>query len=191
MDSLDKARNTQITNIQSKTGKSLEEIRAMIQSSGLSRHSELRQMFIDQFGLGFGDATMLVHFALDSDGQSAAQAAGATTEEILSGIYSGTKAPLRPLHEKVMEQIAKFGEFTIAPKKNYLSLRRKRQFAMLGPGTKGRLEIGLNMKNIPSTDRLLAEMPGGMCQYKVFLAAEQEIDDELINYLKTAYDTAA
>lgn len=191
MDSLDKARKTQLSNIQNKTGKNLEEIRAMIRTSGLTKHSELRQMFIDKFGLGFGDASSLVHFALQTDGQSAAEANQMDMDEILSGIYTASKAPLRPLHEKVMDQVIKLGEFTIAPKKTYLSLRRKRQFAMLGPGTRGRLEIGLNMKNIPASDRLQAEAPGGMCQYKVFLTTEQEIDNELIGYLKIAYDSAA
>jgi len=166
-------------------------MRAIIQVSGLTKHSELRQMFIDQFGLGFGDAASLVHFALQTDGQSAAEASQASMEDILSGIYTGSKAPLRSLHVKVMEHITKFGNFSIAPKKTYISLRRKRQFVMLGPGTRGRLEIGLNMKNIPATGRLIAEPPGGMCQYKVFITTEQEIDDELIGYLQTAYDSAA
>ncbi len=190
MDSLDKARVTQLNNIQKKTGKSIKEIRIMILESGFQKHAELRQMFIDRFGLGFGDATMLVHFAQQSDGQTAAEAAEASPQEILDGIYTGTKAGLRPLHDAVMNVISKLGEFNIAPKKGYLSLRRKRQFAMIGPGSKNRLEIGLNMKGIPSTERLLDQPSGGMCQYKLFLSSENEIDEELIGYFKTAYNAS-
>jgi hypothetical protein len=191
MDSLDKARVTQLNNIQKKTDKTIDEIRMIILESGLQKHAEIRQMFIDRFSLGFGDATMLVHFAQQSDGQSAAESAQASPEEILDGIYTGTKASLRPLHDMVMSEITKLGEFIIAPKKGYLSLRRKRQFAMIGPGSKNRLEIGLNMKGIPPTERLLAQPAGGMCQYKVFLSSENEIDEELIGYFKTAYDASA
>ena len=191
MDSLDKARVTQLTNIQKKTGKTIDEIRIIILESGLQKHAELRQMFIDRFGLGYGDATMLVHFAQQSDGQTAAEAAEATPEEILDGIYTGTKASLRPLHDAVMKEISRLGEFSIAPKKGYLSLRRKRQFAMIGPGSKNRLEVGLNMKGIPPTERLLELPAGGMCQYKLFLSSESEIDEELRGYLKTAYTTSA
>lgn len=191
MDSLDKARVTQLNNIQKKTGKTIDEIRIIIHESGLQKHAELRQMFIDRFGLGFGDATSLVHFAQQSDGQSAAEAAQASPQEILDGIYTGNKASLRPLHDAVMNEISKLGEFSIAPKKGYLSLRRKRQFVMIGPGSKNRLELGLNMKGIPPTERLIEQPPGGMCQYKVFFSFEKEIDAELIGYLRTAYNTSA
>jgi hypothetical protein len=191
MDSLDKARVTQLNNIQKKTGKTIDEIRIILRESGLQKHAEIRQMFIDRFGLGFGDATMLVHFAQQSDGQSAAEAAQASPQEILEGIYTGSKTSLRPLHNAVMNEVSKLGEFNIAPKKSYLSLRRKRQFAMIGPGSKNRLEIGLNMKGIPPTERLIEQPAGGMCQYKVFLNSENEIDEELIGYLKTAYNTSA
>ena len=190
MDSLDKARITQLNNIQQKTGKTIDELRVEIQSSGLQKHGEIRKMLMDRFGLGFGDATMLVHYALQTDGQTAAEAAQATPEEILSGIYTGSKANLRPLHDLVMTKIAQLGEYTIAPKKGYLSLRRKRQFAMIGPGSKGRLEIGLNMKKVQGTDRLIEQAPGGMCQYKIFLSSETEVDDEFLGYLNTAFDTS-
>lgn len=190
MDSLDKARITQLNNIQKKTDKTIDEIRIMIRESGLQKHSEIRQLFIDRFGLGYGDATMLVHFAQQSDGQSAAEASQASPEEILDGIYSGSKASLRPLHDAMMKEISKLGDFSIAPKKGYLSLRRKRQFAMIGPGSKNRLELGLNMKGIPPTERLIEQPAGGMCQYKVFLSSKNEIDQDLIGYLKTAYNTS-
>jgi len=66
-----------------------------------------------------------------------------------------------------MAAIAKFGDFQIAPKKANVSLRRKKQFALLGPATNARFEVGLNMKGVPGTDRLVEQPPGGMCQYKV------------------------
>ena len=147
-------------------------------------------MLIDKFSLGFGDATMLVHFALQTDGQTAAEASQSSIEEILEEIYSGSKSSLRPLHDCVMKKVEELGEFTIAPKKGYLSLRRKRQFAMIGPGTRNRLEIGLNMKGVAATDRLIEQSAGGMCQYKIYLSSEIEIDKEFLIYLQTAYTTS-
>ncbi len=66
------------------------------------------------------------------------------------------------------EKIEKFGKFEIVPKKGYFILRRKKQFAMIGPGIKGRLEIGLNIKGVDGTARLEALLPGGMCQHRAF-----------------------
>ena len=190
MDSLDKARETQLQNIQTKTGKSLDELRDFIRKSGLVKHGEIREMLMRELGLGYGDSNSLVHYAFQSDGQSAAEAKGASLEEVVNEIYSGAKAPLKPIHDKVMAAVIDFGDFEIAPKKGYLSLRRKRQFAMVGPGTKGRIEVGLNMKGVEATSRLEMQPPGGMCQYKVKLSDVAEVDHELVAWIRQAYDAS-
>ena len=190
MSSVEKALETQIQNIQKKTGKTLAELAALVKASGLTKHGEIRDMLKRDLGLGHGDANTLVHTVLKSDGESAAKAAGASTDDVLSEIYAGPKAALRPIHEKLMSAIGKFGEFEIAPKKGYVSLRRNKQFAMIGPATKTQVELGLNMKGVAPTDRLIALPPGGMCQYKVRLSQEIEVDAEVIQWVKTAYDGA-
>ena len=190
MSSLDKARETQMGNIQAKTGKTLAELKTLIAASGLTKHGEIRQMVMDRFGLGYGDASMLVHFAQESDGQTAAQAKGASIEDVLADIYSGPRTALRPVHDEIISHVEGFGEFEIVPKKGYVSLRRKRQFAMIGPGTKGRVELGLNMKDMPGSERLVAQPPGGMCQYKVFLVSPAEVDLELLGWIQFAYEHA-
>jgi len=190
MSTLDQARETQIKNIQTNTGKSLAELTALIQSSGLTKHGEIRDMLIRELGLGYGDATMLVHFALQSDGQSAAQAKGASIDDVVNEIYSGAKADLRPIHDRLMATISQFGEFETVPKKGYVSLRRKRQFAMNGAATKTRVEVGINSKILEATDRLIGIPPGGMCQFKVNVTDASQVDAELIAWIRQAYDGA-
>jgi hypothetical protein len=190
MSTLDQARDTQLKNIQTRTGKSLAELTALIQGSGLTRHGEIRDMLMHELGLGYGDATMLVHFALQSDGQSAAEAKGTSIDEVVDEIYSGGKADLRLIHDRLMEAINQFGEFEVVPKKGYVSLRRKRQFVMIGPATKTRVEVGINSKTLEATDRLIGMPPGGMCQFKVNLTEAFQVDDELIAWIKQGYDAA-
>ena len=190
MSGLDDARATHIKNIEVKTGKTLAELRQIIEQSGLTKHSDIRKMLQEKFGLGYGDANGLVHYALSSDGQSAAEASGTSLDAITDEIYSGKKENLRPIHDAVISQINEFGEFETVPKKGYLSLRRKKQFAMLGPASKGRVEVGLNMKGVQGTERLKEMSPGGMCQYKVFLADPAEVDAELVSWIRQAYDSA-
>ena len=113
-----------------------------------------------------------------------------SNEDVVDELYSGPKADLRPIHDRVMEVVEVLGEFEIAPKKTYLSLRRKRQFAMVGPATKTRVEVGLNMKGIEPTERLILLPPGGMCNYKVNLTDPEQVDAELIAWMRTAYDSA-
>lgn len=190
MSSLDKARNTQIKNIEAKTGHTLDQLRQIIDASGLSKHGQIRDMLREKFNLGYGDANSLVHYAKLSDGQSAAEADGTSMDEILSGIYTGNKEALKPIHDEVMKHIHQLGDFEIAPKKTYISLRRKKQFAMVGPASRGRVEVGLNMKGIDSTDRLEELPPGKMCQYRVYLTDASEVDNELLDWVKIAYENA-
>lgn len=180
------ARETQLRNIESKTGKTLAQLRELVAKSGLSKHGELRSMLIERLGLGYGDANTLAHMA---KAEPAATTAAAV--DPLAAIYSGNKVALRPLHEKLMAKIAAFGEFEIAPKKGYVSLRRTKQFAMLGPATQTQIELGLNAKGLPVDARLKAMPAGGMCQYTLRLATVAEIDAKLVAWVRTAFDAAA
>jgi hypothetical protein len=185
---IEKAVQTQLSNIQKKTGRTLEELYAWLGSTGLTKHGQLRDAAKSDLGLGHGDANTLVTLFLRSTGAAAAPAA--TADAAVDEIYVGPKASLRPVHDQVMAAIGGFGEFEIAPKKTYLSLRRKKQFAMVGPATKTQVEIGLNAKDLPCGDRLMALKPGGMCQYKVRIASADEVDDELVGWIQAAYDAA-
>jgi hypothetical protein len=190
MSSVERAKATQIANIQKKTGKSLEELTELIQTSGLSKHGEIRSMLMEKLGLGYGDANMLVQYILKTDVQLVVQEKGLSTEDILDEIYSGPKASLRPIHEKVMSAIQQFGEFEIAPKKGYVSLRRKRQFAMLGPATNTRIELGINIKNLDADERLIEQPAGSMCNYKVRFSEAEQVDETIVSWVRRAYEAA-
>ena len=188
MTDVDQAIQTQLANIQKKTGKTLDQLYLWLRESGLAKHGELRVAAKSGLGLGHGDANTLVTLFLRATGASTAPAASA--DAAVDEIYAGPKAALRPAHDAVMAAIAGFGPFEIAPKKGYLSLRRKKQFAMVGPATKTQIEIGINAKGLAAGERLVALPPGGMCQYKVRLASPAEVDAELLAWIRAAYDAA-
>lgn len=190
MPDMEKAVATQIANIEKKTGKSLAELRTAIGKCGKTKHGEIRSWLMETYGIGHGDANTLTHVALKSDGESAAKAAGLSTNDVLDGIYTGKKAHQRPIHEKLMAAIQTFGEFEIAPKKGYVSLRRKKQFAMLGPKTNERFELGLNLKDDVKHPLVKAVPPGGMCHYIAALTSADEVDDKLVAIVKKAYEAA-
>lgn len=190
MAEMEKAVATQLANIEKKTGKTLAQLTAAIKECGRTKHGEIRAWLKDAYRLGHGDANTLTHIALKSDGESAAKAAGLSTDDVLDGIYTGKKAHMRPIHEKLMKAIEAFGEFEIAPKKGYVSLRRKKQFAMLGPKTNERFELGINLKDDVSHPLVKAVPPGGMCQYVAALTSEKDVDAKLIAIVKKAYEAA-
>jgi hypothetical protein len=190
MSTVDAAIATQLKNIEKKTGKSLDELVQLVKTSGLAKHGEIRDMLKRDLGLGHGDANTLTHTALKSDGASAAAEKGQTPDDVVDELYAGPKASLRPIHDRLMAEIRKFGDFEVSPKKTYVSLRRKKQFAMIGPATKTQVEVGLNMKDVEPTDRLQQLPPKGMCDYKVRIADAAEVDAEMVGWIRRAYDSA-
>ena len=186
MSSVEQALATQLRNLQERSGKSLDELYAILRSSGLTRHGELRDLLKASLGMGHGDANTLVHVYLEAlPGDSAAG-----ESDPLDAIYAGPKAGLRPIHERFMAGVGRFGPVEVAPKKGYVSLRRKKQFAMLGPATKEQIELGLNAKGLPAAARLKVLPAGGMCQYSVRLSNAGEIDAELMGWVRAAFDAA-
>lgn len=188
---------TQLKNIQVKTGKSIADLHAAVAASGAAKHGEKRSWLMERFNLGYGDANAIVNF-IDKplpdlgDGKPPAKTVTVPDQErdLLDAIYSGAKAGLRPLHDAVIAAISAFGAFEQAPKKAYVSLRRKKQFATVGPATKESLEIGFNAKDLPSHSRLKVQVPGGMCQATTRITSASEVDALLKGWLKRAYDAA-
>lgn len=184
---------TQLRNIQAKTGKTIAELHAAVAASGLTRHGEKRSWLMETFKLGHGDANTVVHMTGNiPPGLEGATSPPAATSagDPLDSLYTGAKAHLRPLHLAVMKVIEGFGPFKAAPKKAYISLRRNKQFAMIGPATQDAIEIGLNARDLPAHARLKVVAPGGMCQATTRLSSEREIDAVLKGWLRRAYDAA-
>ncbi len=188
---------TQLKNIQAKTGQSIAALHAAVAASGAAKHGERRTWLMEQFKLGYGDANAVANFYgkplpdLGTGAGPQAAAAAPDAGDPLDAIYTGPKAALRPLHEAVMAVVHGLGEFEAAPKKTYISLRRKKQFAMVGPATKDSIEIGLNCKDLPPHARLKVLAPGGMCQVTTRVTKASEIDAAFKGWIKRAYDAAA
>jgi Domain of unknown function (DUF5655)/Domain of unknown function (DUF4287) len=183
---------TQLRNIQARAGSSVAELHAAIAASGLVKVGERRAWAMEHFKLGYGDANALV-LAMGKplpDLQPGAATAPMPAADSLDTIYTGAKAHLRGLHDHLITAIGGFGAFEQAPKKAYVSLRRKKQFAMIGPATKEQIEIGLNHKSLPAHPRLKLLPAGGMCNASLRLATAAEVDATLLGWLRAAYDAA-
>lgn len=179
-----KALETQLANIEKRTGKSLVQLAAIVKKSGLVKHGEVVAMLKQELGMGHGDANTLVHHV------KSAGAAPASAGDALDAIYAGPKAALRPVHDALIKEIGKFGAFEEAPKKAYVSLRRSKQFATIGPATRTEVEIGLNSKTLKAGGRIVKLPPGGMCQFKCRISSASEVDKPLLAAIRQAYDEA-
>lgn len=194
MANLDQALATQLANIEKRSGKTLAQLSKIIINSGLAKHGERVAMLKATFNMGHGDANAMVHYAAkteqghaDAQGSNAvADAPAAGPELVLDGLYTGAKAALRGIHDQLLIEMQKFGAFEAAPKKTYVSYRRNKQFAMIGPATNTRCDLGLNVKGLQANARLQALPAGQMCNFKVKLSGVNEIDQELLVLIKAA-----
>lgn len=105
--------------------------------------------------------------------------------------YSGARAAVKPIYDEVMGQVTRFGEdVEVSPKKTYVSLRRAKQFALLQPAA-SRLDVGIKLTDTAPTARL---EPSGsfnaMVTHRVRVSSIDEVDTELIGWLREAYERA-
>ncbi len=184
-----KAKANQLANIEKRTGKSLAELSALVKASGRTKHTEVIALLKTDLGLGHGDANAIALYAKSAG--TAAATADTSPDAAVDELYAGPKADLRPIHDALMAKLKKLGAFEIAPKKGYLSLRRDKQFASITPATKTRLDVGIIIKGVEGTDRLVAQPEKAMFPFKVGLTSVEEIDRELMAWLKQAFEGAA
>ena len=96
------------------------------------------------------------------------------------------------IYDKLVKEIAKFGkDVEISPKKTYVSLRRSKQFALIQPTMKTRIDIGINLKGIAAKGRLEASGSfNAMVSHRVRVESAADVDKELVGWLKQAYEAA-
>ncbi len=182
---MDKAELTMIENLKSKTGHSIDEWKIVISKQNLSKHGEIVKYLKEAHNITHGYATTIASKVLGSYAASTSD-----TDELITNQYKG-KEHLKAFYDKLISEINQFdGDFEISPKKAYVSLRRKKQFVTLNPASKSRFEIGFNLKGIEAKGKLEAEKPMAMCSHKINLSDIAEINKEVIDWIKLAYEQA-
>ena len=186
-DKIDQAWQTMIQNLEEKTGKSLAEWVKIAKKSKLAKHGELVKFLKSDHGLTHGYANLVAQRTLaDSDeGRAAA-------DDPVAAQYAGEKAGLRLIYDTLVTAVGKFGsDVEVSPKKTCVSLRRSKQFALIQPTTKTRVDVGINLKGVSPKGRLEASGSfNAMVSHRVRVSKQSEIDEELLGWLKQAYDAA-
>ncbi|MCK6694950.1 MAG: DUF4287 domain-containing protein [Thermoanaerobaculia bacterium] len=182
---MDPAEITMMENLQKNTGRSLEEWKRIARDAGFQKHGEMVKYLKETHQLGHGYANFIVHKALATDAGSADD-----KSQLIENQYKG-KENLRPLYDMLMAEILKMGaDIEVAPKNTSVSLRRKKQFCLLEPKTKTRLEVGLNMKGVEPAGKLEGCPPGGMCSHKIRVEKAEDIDAAVFDWIRKAYGMA-
>lgn len=177
---MEKALQTMINNMPEKTGKSLVQWKKILSTKAFARHSEGVKFLKIEHGLSHGFANTIVSLSKDENN---------TPDDLLKNQYKG-KEILLPIYKKLISYVNSLGtDVIVTPKKTSVSVIRKRQFILIKPATKNRIDLGFKLKNTKITDRLENSGPfGTMCTHRVKLTALKQIDKELKIWIKEAYD---
>lgn len=182
--SIDPQLQTMIDNMPEKTGKALEAWYQLIAAAKLEKHGEIMKLLKGEHGMTHGYAnTISILYRQKLAGGPPPE------EDLIAAQYAGAKATLRPIYDAVLTAVHNFGpDVEIAPKKSYVSLRRSKQFAIVQPATRTRVDLGLNLKDVAATERLEGgNVFSGMCSHRVRLNSPADVDAEVVAWLEQAY----
>lgn len=172
-----------IDNMPEKTGRDLQAWLKLARTAPEQKHGKIVAWLKSEHGMTHGYANLVAHKHLAGDKP------GAEDEDPVDAIYSG-KEHLRPIHDRLCELVRGFGDDAeLAPKKAYVSVRRSKQFALIQPSTKTRVDLGLNMRAVEPVGRL---EPSGsfnaMVSHRIRLESVDDVDDQVRDWLKIAYE---
>ncbi len=163
-----------------KTGKSLEAWFEILDKQQLEKHSEAVKYLKTTHQVTHGFANTIVSLWREKDSPEV---------DLVSEQYKGKEA-LLPIYKELVAFAGSLGEdVTISPKKSSVSVLRKRQFILIKPATKTRIDLGLKLRDKPITERLENSGPfGTMCTHRVRLQEVSDIDHQLKAWIREAYE---
>lgn len=169
-----------------KTGKPLADWVKIVKKEKLEKHGDMIKFLKSEHGFTHGFANFVAHKTRESDSSFF------DADDLIDTQYSKGKEHLKPIYEKLKIEISKFGnDIEFIPKKASVSVKRRYQMALIQPSTKTRIDLGLKLKGKEIGDRLEGSGPfGSMCTHRVQLTDISQVDAELLDWLKEAYEKA-
>jgi hypothetical protein len=176
MPTVEEGIQSQLRNIEKAYGRTIDELVAIVDASGLAKHTEVVAMLKQRYGVAHAAAHRISLVA-----RNRAAKPGSTGDRAVA-------PALRNVYAGLLEKIGANGhDIEQAPKKGYVSFRRRKQFAMVQPGAKW-INLGLVLPKHPATARLEpAAKWNALFTHRVRVATTAEIDDELESWIRAAY----
>ena len=182
-----KAFQSYLDNIKAKTGKTPADFRALAKEKGLTKAGEIVAWLKKDFGLGYGYAGAIWQLIGHADDVKA------SPDNRLAKLFAGKKAVWRKTYDVLEARVRRFGtDVQVAPNMTYINLcRGSKKFAIVQAMVE-RLDIGIKLKGVKSTERLEAAGSwNAMVTHRVRITDPKQIDKEMLTWLKRAYDAAA
>lgn len=187
-----------VTALPEKTGRSLDEWIALVESSGPVTDEKRTEWLKGEHQLTPSIASSIVE-RCEGGGTELADPASYLKAacEWVDEMFSGKKAALRPIYEALLLAGKGLGsDVRVCPCKTIVPLYRRHVFAQVKPTANTRVDLGLALRDTPASGRLIDT--GGFAKkdrisHRIPLTKVEEIDQEVLHWLRQAYemDTAS
>jgi hypothetical protein len=174
--------------IKAKTGKTPDDFRALAAQKGLTQYSEVVAWLKNDFGLGQGHANAMAQLLVNAEKFTS------KPEDKLAAHFAGDKARWRAAYDDIAAQINAFGaDIAFSPNSSYINVQRGgKKFAILQPSTPERFDIGIKLKGAAPDARFEASGSwNAMVTHRVRISDPRQIDAEVLDWLKRAYEAAS
>src|SRR5688572_10169600 len=173
-----------IDSLKTSTGKSVPEWMKQLNASGITKRNDLIKWLKERQGFGHMNASLLAGIHLN-DGKPVY----GNTEDLLDNQFAKAAA-MRPLYESFIAFVQKhFGNSSVLPKKTYVSILEKREFAAINIKPK-ELRIGFDLGDRPFDDtasksKLSGPMP--RISHMLVLTDKCQLNADLVELLKASH----
>ncbi|HUX08347.1 MAG TPA: DUF5655 domain-containing protein [Acidobacteriota bacterium] len=171
-------------NMKEKTGRTLEEWADLIKEAGFKNSKEAALRVKEDHGVGTNFAKLIGTTAFGELEEY-------DPDALVEAQYEGPKAKLRPVYDRLLELGFSLGEDVKAcPAKTIVPLYRNHVFAQIRPTTQTRIDLGLALGDTKATGRLIDTgglQKGDRITHRIPVVSMEEIDEEVIEWLKKAY----
>ena len=175
-----------LDNIQTKTGKTPVDFKAMAAEKSLTKPAEIIAWLKSDFGLGHGHAMAIVHLIVHEEYRKA------SPDDKVGKLFSGNKAKWRKSYDELVNKVTTFGtDVSTSAGQTYVNLLRcGKKFGIVQPSSADRLDIGIKLKGVePAGGPEAAGSWNAMVTHRVRITDPGQVDMELFEWLKKAYDT--
>jgi hypothetical protein len=176
-------------NLPAKTGRTFQQWVDLVKKAGLATRPERVKWLKSKHQLGTVTANFI---AAEAEGRSMIDAY-ANEDALLKNMYAGEKAALRSLYDELARTARKLGgDVDLTVCKTYVGIRRGRQFAMIKPATRTRVDLGLALPEVKPGGRLLkaGSIGNERMTHRIEIVSKREVDAEVRRWLKAAYERA-
>lgn len=182
-----------VAELKVKTGRSLEEWLELVKKSGPPTEKERRDWLKQNCNFGTNSAWWIAarlegREAEDGDPEAYLKAA----EKYVEDMFSGKKAALRPIYDRLLKLAFSIGaDVKACPCKTMVPLYRNHVFAEIKPSTNTRIDLGFALRDMKTPKRLVDT--GGFAKKdritrRIEITSPEQVDGEVKRWLKTAYD---